>query len=361
MTKDNLSRDVEGAINILSNWFTGYQFDNEMEKVTEEYKQEMLRWFTQDFAEKENPMKRATQEHWYSLYLEKKRLESHRCKVQYTAYKHLPSNYGKDPQTVCVYHRDGKYMVCQASQMTGIEKNYIRDDVLVGREKQTRDITYYILHSRNENGLYICPNCGAEQPLDKLLDGCDYCKTKFDISAYDDKVMSVMKNKSTYDTREGNFSEVIGWMVLAILGVIGVMAGLMLALFTFGLSMVFALFGGLAVYLGIRGAMKSNEGVVRNTRWKYKIQDNNPDFSEEEFIGSLDCKLKSIHYASSPQELTAFVKCDVAPFIRSYQNIVNCEIGKISFKDYRVEGDYQYLDIHREIEVLQDCGDHLLR
>ena len=69
--------------------------------------------------------------------------------------------------------------------------------------------------------------------------------------------------------------------------------------------------------------------------------------------------MKSIHYASTPQELAAFVKCDIASFVKSYQNIVNCETGKISFKNYRVEGDFQYLDIHREIEVLQDCDSHL--
>lgn len=111
--------------------------------------------------------------------------------------------------------------------------------------------------------------------------------------------------------------------------------------------------------MGIKGANNSSKGVQANTQWKYKLQDHNPDFSEEEFIGSLDCKLKSIHYATNPQELAAFVKCDIAPFVKSYQNIINCEIGKIAFKNYRIDGEYQYLDIHREIEVLQDCGNYL--
>jgi len=63
------------------------------------------------------------------------------------------------------------------------------------------------------------------------------------------------------------------------------------------------------------------------------LQDHNPGFSEEEFIGSLDCKLKSIHYASNPQELAAFVKCDIAPCLKSYQNILDCETGRISYKN----------------------------
>lgn len=359
MEKDEITRGLEQAADVLTYNFVGHRFDREMHEVVEEYKQEMLQWFTQDVADKENPMKRATQEHWYSLYLEKKRLESHRCKVEYKKYKQISYTPGEAPETVYTYRKDGKYMVCEANQMTSIEKDYISDGVVIGHEEQKRDITYYILRSQNEEGLYICPNCGAEQTLDTMLDGCDYCKTKFDISAYDDKVMSVLRNKTRFDTREGNISGIVGWSLLVAFGIIGVVFGLMGAIFTIGLSLVFVPFGALAVILGFKGAIDSNKGVTQNTSWKYKIKDNNPDFSEEDFIGSLDCKLKSIHYASNPQELAAFVKCDIAPFVKSYQNIVNCETGKISFKNYRIKGDYQYLDIHRQIEVLQDVGDHL--
>jgi len=359
MEKDEITQGIEQAVDVLAFNFTGHQYDRVMGKVTEEYKQEMLKWVQEDVAVKENPMKRATQELWYSLYLEKKRLENHRCKVEYPEYRHISYNAGEEPETVYLYTKDGKYMVCEASQMTRIEKNYIRDGAIIGKEQQKRDITYYILRSQNENGLYICPNCGAEQTLDTLLDGCDYCKTKFDISAYDDKVMSVLRNKTRFDTREGSITPIVAWSILVAFGVVGVISGVLGALFTLGLSLIMVPIGGAMVFFGFKGAIDSNKGVTQNTDWKNKIKDNNPDFSEEEFIGSLDCKLKSIHYASTPQELAAFVKCDIAPFVKSYQNIVNCETGKISFKNYRVEGDFQYLDIHREIEVLQDCDSHL--
>lgn len=359
MEKDEITRGLEQAVDVLAFNFTGHQYDREMEKVTEEYKQEMLKWVAEGVSVKENPMKRATQELWYSLYLEKKRLENHRCKVEYPEYRHVPYNAGEEAETVYLYTKDGKYMVCEASQMTSIQKNYIRDGAIIGREQQKRDITYYILRSQNEDGLYICPNCGAEQTLDTLLDGCDYCKTKFDISAYDDKVMSVLRNKTRFDTREGSITPIVAWSILVAFGVVGVISGILGALFTLGLSLVFVPIGGAMVCFGFKGAIDSNKGVTQNTDWKNKIKDKNPDFSEEEFIGSLDCKLKSIHYASTPQELAAFVKCDIAPFVKSYQNIVNCETGKIAYKNYRIEGDFQYLDIHREIEVLQDCDTNL--
>ncbi len=359
MAKDDLQRDFENVMDILGNMFTRKQYDNVMENVTEEYKQEMLKWMTDGYSANENPMKRATQELWYSLYLEKKRLENRKCTLQYAQYKHIPYNYGNEINTVCTYHKDGKYLVCKASQMTNIEKNYIRDDVVIGQDKQKLDVNYYILRSHNENGLYICPNCAAEQTLNELLDGCDYCKTKFDISAYEDKVMSVLKSKSSYHTRELNNSGWVVGLVIAVVGVVMVLAGLMLALFTFGLSLFLIPFGAIATYFGFITCMKSNKNVENNTQWKYKLKDNNPDFSEEDFIGSLDCKLKAIHYASAQKDVAAFVKCDISSFIKSYQNTLSCEIGTIAFKDYRIEGEYQYLDIHRELEVLQDCNTHL--
>lgn len=359
MTETNLDRDFQNAMDILSDHFTSQQYNDEMHDLTEKYKKEMLAWFESDTIDADNPMQCATQEHWYSLYLEKKRLRTRNYKMQYTIYDHIKKHYEDAPGTICSYHRDGKYLVCEASQLTHIAKTYTRNGVIIGQENQNRDISYYILRSKNENGLYICPNCGAPQTLDALLDGCDYCKTKFDISAYDDKVMSVMRNKSTFDTRESNTSKLTIWLVVAILGVIGVFAGFVGIIFTFGLSLLLVPFGVLATILGVKGANNSSKGVQANTQWKYKLQDHNPDFSEEEFIGSLDCKLKSIHYATNPQELAAFVKCDIAPFVKNYQNIINCEIGKIAFKNYRIDGEYQYLDIHREIEVLQDCGNYL--
>ncbi len=360
MTEDEIKRGFEDAMDIVVNNFTGRHSKHEMEQVIEEYKKEMLDWYTKGSAEQENPMKRATQELWYSLYLEKKRLENHSCRVEYEDYSHVPARaIDSEPETICVYQTDGKYLSCKASQMTNIEKSYIRDGVTLRYDQQKRDITYYILRAQNQNGQYICPNCGAEQTLDELLDGCDYCKTKFDISAYDDKVMSVMKMKSQNDNREGNSTETMLWLGMALLGFACALGGFLFALFTFGLSLIFTILGAGLMFFSMKKMNDANKDIHKNTDWKWKLQDHNPDFSEEQFIGSLDCKLKSIHYATTLEELSAFVKCDIAPFIQGYQNIVNCEIGKISYKDYRIEGDYQYLDIHREIEVLQDMGDRL--
>ena len=331
-----------------------------MQAVVEEYKQEMLQWSTNGVSTQENPMKRATQEHWYSLYLGKKRLESHGIQIQYEDYRHVVSRpTEEEPQTVMNYHVDGKYAICMVRQYTKVLKNYIRNGAIIGREQEHYEMDYYISRAQNKDGLYICPNCGAELPLDKLLDGCDYCKAKFDISAYDDKIMSVMKSTEMFHNRTtatGVESATPLVVVVEVLSCLAIFFGLMGALFTFGLSLIIALFGGLGLFFVFKFTIDNYAKIFRVV---YRLQDYNPGFSEEEFIGSLDSKLKSIHYASGPQELAAFVKCDIASFLQNYQNIVDCETGKIAYKNFRIQGDYQYVELHREMKVMQDCGNCL--
>lgn len=364
MTNEEINKDIrrglEEAFTTIASTFSGAQFDGEMEKVVEEYKLEVMHWFTKAGADKENPLKRATQEHWYSLYLEKKRLEKHNCQVQYPEYKHINPRPLEQPETVFTYKPDGKYLVCRAGQVTKVLKNYIRGGAVIGQEQKTYDIDYYIMRAQNKDGLYVCPNCGVALPLDKLLDGCDYCKSKFDISAYDDKVMSVMKNKLWLETREVSQDKTpASALVLAVVGTLAVFFGLLLTPLTLGLSLLVVLAGGWGIYHAFQVSIEANRNVPQNGSIIYRLRDHNPGFSVEEFIGSMDCKLKAIHYASNPQELAAFVKCDIAPYLKNYQNIVNCEVGRIAYKNFRVQDGYQYVELHREIKVMLDCGTKL--
>ena len=50
------------------------------------YKNQMIHWFDSLPAEQENPMSCVTQEHWYSMYLEKKRLEKRRLHTHHKSY-----------------------------------------------------------------------------------------------------------------------------------------------------------------------------------------------------------------------------------------------------------------------------------
>lgn len=324
-----------------------------MEGVIQSYTNEMRQWFAQDGIGQENPIRHATQSLWYSLYLEKKRLESHSCKMQYTVFKKVFREPMEDDESYR-YGEDG----CYVNYMTRTEKQYSREGMVLGRENQRRDLIYYISRSQNQNGQYICPNCGAEQELDRLLDGCDYCKSKFDITAYEDKVVSVSTSLGRFDDRETNGFKVYS----AVVGIILIIWGILVIPLTCGLSLIASAYGAYVLSKGqkSKSSNQSYDSWQRHLVTKQKIREYDPDFQQEEFIGSLDCKLKSIHYASDARELTAFVKCDVAPYVKAYQDIISCEIDKIAYKNFWTDESYQYIELHRQIDIKKDGGRHLV-
>ncbi len=307
--------------------------------TVENYKKEMINWFDTEHLDKDNPLSCVTQEHWYSMYLEKKRLEKKGIRMHHHAFQHIPSN-GHKSNFVSEYH-DGKYRVNMLRQYTAYDIKYTRDDKLIGQLIRKCNIDYYVLRAQKKNGLYICPNCGMEHPLQNLLDGCDYCNTKFDISAYNDKVASLNRIYKLGDARSNMYEYIILLIVL--------MLGILLSACTC-LPILIPLVG-IYIYM-----FKLKREINLNNLFKEK----NPDSSFEEFIASLDSKIKSIHFAESQEDVDCFVKCDITPYLRDYQDVISCEMGKYKVTAHSEDETHQYINLMRSVRVLKDMGDHLL-
>ncbi len=322
------------------------------------YKNQMIHWFDSLPADQENPMSCVTQEHWYSMYLEKKRLEKRRLHTHHKSYFIRPTDYRYSADkrvTEIKYFSDGNYVVNKLTQKTWIDIRYFRDNVLVGKLDKSCETDYYIMRSSTANGMYLCPNCGVEMPLEKLLDGCDYCNSKFDISAYNDKVISVARVFNRHDRRsnEGyiNFwNEAFKYSFEIPITYMRAFPPLLL------LMPLALLITGITAAATIPDLKKEHE--VHN-RFLQQIRSSNPGISIEEFISSLDSKLKSIHFADHPQDVAAFVKCDITPYLMSNQSIIRCELGRFMIKGYRTDDRFQYITLHRSVRVWTDCGNKM--
>ena len=322
------------------------------------YKNQMIHWFDSLPADQENPMSCVTQEHWYSMYLEKKRLEKRRLHTHHKSYFIRPTDYRYSADkrvTEIKYFSDGNYVVNKLTQKTWIDIRYFRDNVLVGKLDKSCETDYYIMRSSTANGMYLCPNCGVEMPLEKLLDGCDYCNSKFDISAYNDKVISVARVFNRHDRRsnEGyiNFwNEAFKYSFEIPITYMRAFPPLLL------LMPLALLITGITAAATIPDLKKEHE--VHN-HFLQQIRSSNPGISIEEFISSLDSKLKSIHFADHPQDVAAFVKCNIAPYLMSNQSIIRCELGRFMIKGYRTDDRFQYITLHRSVRVWTDCGNKM--
>lgn len=350
---EGIRQDLKDVAAVFENAVEYRKYDSDMCEAVDLYKREMLEWFS-GRPNGSQGMTSVTQEQWYNLYLERKRLAERGLYLQYADYKQVPEA-GKDTvSTSCVYNKDGRYLVCETRQRTFVDKCYWRGNRMVGRDSQTSDISYYVMRSHNGAGMYICPNCGAQHSLETLLSGCSYCGSKFDISVYRDKITAVCRNNSIYNSREVKAGSLFGVMLTALF------VGAAFLLIPFGgiNRYVCPACFGVAALSFIAGTF-ANRGTNRTTKVKRMMRKKNPDFSIEEFLASLDCKIKAIHFAGKQEEVAPFVTCDITPYLKKYENVVSCDTGYYSLHNYHVDGEYQYVELRREIKLGTDCGSRL--
>ena len=314
--------------------------------VVETFKTEMIQWYDNERADKENPFSCATQELWYGMYLEKKRLEKREIRMVHKIFRPASSKSGRRSNLLEFYH-DGKYRVNMLGQMTVYDVHYIRNNSLLGVVDSFGGydhMLYYVLRARNKNGLYICPNCGGEATLDKLLDGCDYCSSKFDISAFNDKVICLNRVQRKDDSRSEDdeifITTRLTWL-------------LCLACVLFVVTILLAI-PILAVGLYHIHSLKENKACTE--QFFIEIYKRNPGTSKEELIASLDNKIKMIYFADHPGDVAAFVKCDISAFIQANQNIIRCQTGRFKIINYTMDAKYQYMEVERSVRGWRDFG-----
>ena len=232
-------------------------------------------------------------------------------------------------------------------QMTFYKVEYIRNGVCLGDVNSAGGMDhmfYYVLRARNQKGFYFCPNCGAELPLDKLLDGCDYCNAKFDISAYDDKVICInrvqLKGDSRSEDDEIRITTTIMWVSVVMCICLVITIILIIPILAAGFYHIHSL----------------KDKKATTEKYFIEIYQRNPGTSKEEFIAALDNKMKAIYFADSPEDVAAFVKCDITSFIQANQNIIRCQIGRFAITNYSMDENYQYMEVERSVRVLTDLG-----
>ena len=113
------------------------------------------------------------------------------------------------------YRQDGKNIICILSDDAFFRKVWFRDrKVLQVQTPEGVGQDFYLIKSRTAQGRCICPNCGNEDNIEKMLDGCDYCGTQFHIEDFKGKVSSYyMEKKGIALTRDRNPVKIIGPLV----------------------------------------------------------------------------------------------------------------------------------------------------
>lgn len=327
-------------------------WNHRMIEVVNGYKQEEVSWYNQP-GMIENAFQTTTQNLWYTHYLNKKRLQMLGLEAKYEYIQ--PTNYIKEknqrfPQWD--YSHDGKNLICKVSDYMRYRKLFLKNGKLVwADEGKGMPGEYYIMQSRSMNGSYICPNCGREDTLQNLVDGCDYCGTKFQIEDFNEKVSSVYRPGSSIQRRDGftllkNFWPlyfVLAMLVMAAFIILPQMGGIAMLLLPVVMLALMVIF--LAVLIGKSGTESVKEGPAKNAQTLEQLRAVDPLFSEEAFIGNLSNKLMSIYYAESMNDIRPFVECEMTPLLNARKGVMDCKMLECVLLSFRSDNQYQYLEV----------------
>lgn len=346
----------------------------EVYDAVERYKRQMITYMNRSEVELENAIPSATQELGHSYYLQKKRLSERGIRIHYA--KFLRKRNEEDNSLLVKYdeiHAKNQ-IICTEKQNTDYEIRYVRDGKLFGVKKKVGYLKHYVFRAKNVNGIYACPSCGATQPLEALLDGCDYCKEVFDINAYEDKVASVCDERATkytgVETRKRTYRLTIPFGLLLGMVMIGFPMIMFILLAAFSdtahsvIKIIFIFFfailgvGGVAVltaiplyYLNKSDKLVEKFDSIYDTLRKY-----NPDFDMDEFVSLMDSKIKALYYASDSTDVSAFAMGKLDSFLQMNRNVIACEVNRIELYNYRTDEKYQYVDVYREVQLTRDMG-----
>lgn len=334
-------------------------FNGAMAGVVNRYKNEMTAW-CDNKTPRENGFSTTTQSLWYEHYLNKKRLGSRKIGVHYEYMR--PTQFPKqDGQQLPLfsYTHDGKNMICTVKDAVFYKKVWYRDrKILWTEEPSGKRGDYYIMQSRSVNGGYICPNCANPGTLESMIDGCDYCGTKFHLEDFKEKISCFYLSRSLTGMRNRNPAK---FVVIPVFWIILGLAILNL-LTTAGMNTTPAwivLITGFLLIVGTMEILNSTKGASRSTITKNKIRSVDPYFSEEYFVGNLTNKLLSIHYAENTEEIHPFAMCNLSNCIKSYQNVVECSLGNYLLEDFFTDENWQHLKVRVELNLRRDCGNSL--
>lgn len=319
---------------------------------------------------------------WHCLFLQKKRMEKLGLGLQFQSFRRAYTPNGKSVRSEIYF--DGRYDVKDVSE----EIDSIRRFCYKGRvikELNDKEVAHYTLLSAKETDSHevICPNCGVASTKANLLDGCDYCGTKFTVEDIENSVASfgfrrdftVSESKKSavikliypwismistlpllyfgffgpflYITDESIFFKLLSAILGGgLLGVFGWLSPKITMIFIvpiiYGFSSSWGKENRNIIY-------REQEELVQERSMAEYVRKFDPKFSIQSFFGGVQNKLSAIHYADKKEQINAFSDVDISGYLDSYRNVVDVDIMKMTLSSYEVKDGMQHATVRAEM------------
>lgn len=344
----------------------------------------------------------ASQLMWHSAALQKERLMKKGLTLEMDSERRAYSGKGGFIRENKYF--DGRYRVNDVYEEISALRTIRQGDKIIKRIRDN-EVAHYTLLSASPAGYgnqagreasalvlnrIICPNCGNVTTRENLLDGCDYCDTRFTIEDMENRVDSfgLRRDFRTSASKKDAVRELMfPWTTLIVMlpliyfGLIGafvympdfnIFARLVTGLLAAGLlgllgwslrSMFLILITPVLMIISTfsKGMTRKliysrKQEEEQEKQMAEKVRKADPVFSLQSFFGSIQNKLAAIHYAEIPVEVNAFSEDDMTPFLEKYKNIIDVDIQKITMESYQVDDKLQTASVSAELRLLEQNG-----
>ena len=344
----------------------------------------------------------ATQILWHCIYLQKKRMEKLGIQIGLESSR-LSYSKKSDPVRSTLYF-DGRYNVNDVYEEIYSVKTFRHENRNI-KKVYNKEVAHYTFLSAKNVGKdeVVCPNCGSLSSRSNLIDGCDFCGTKFTIEDLDNRIASFGFRRD-FEVMEGKreaIKKVIfpwfffaGGMPFAYIGflipfisvknmeislpfaiiffylqvIMGLLAAVVFSVLGFvfvAISMwfivpVIMLFNQFFKFLNSKLVYRSKGKLYSENRMAQKVRKKDPLFSIQSFFGGVQNKLYAIHFADKRNQVNAFSDLDLSEYLKKYEKVVDIETLSLSMDLYRVKKGIQIATVRAEL-LLREFKDNKIK
>lgn len=267
-------------------------------------------------------------------------------------------------------YADGKYSIMDITEEVAAKTIYKKDGKEIYTKVDKETANYTIIHARTigEKEI-ICPNCGVETTREALLDGCDYCGTKFTVEDLNSRIAMFAFRpdmKLRYEKYERTRNRVILIAVIAaILAVFlgftvyavitapellekaegGILLTLLASIFAIVIASPVYILSFLIVYAGVIlpvvavlaaisffiskkvKAIKKRPMLARGQEEQIRKWD--PNFSIAGFYSNVQNKLSSVIYAENEAQIQTFAYGDLTGLLGRFSDVVAVDVDRL--------------------------------
>ena len=333
-----------------------------------------------------------TQLMWHSISLQKKRLMKHHLTMEMVSERRDYSRKGGFIRESKYF--DGRYRVKDIYEEISALRTFRQGGKIIGqvRDKET---AHYVLLSAKQTGAgrIICPNCGSTTTRENLINGCDYCGTRFSVEDMENKVDSfgLRRDFRTGISKRDAVKEVMmPWVTLitllplvyfSLIGAIvympgesilirliaGILAMVLLGLLAWCLKYivltlllpVLLLISRLSERFDSHLIYDHKEEAAREKEMAARVRQEDPLFSIQSFFGGIQNKLAAIHYAEFPEEINAFSEGDLSSFLGAYKDVIDVDILKMTMDAYEADQALQRAAVSAKLRLLALKGNKI--